>query len=349
MTAGAAQPVLEIRDLAVAFGAGAPVVDGVSLSIHAGQTLAIVGESGSGKSVTALSALRLLPPAGRISRGEILLRDGEHTTDIARADDRALRRIRGGQIAMVFQEPMTSLNPVLTIGEQVAEAARLHQGLRARAARDEAVRALEEVGVADARARFGDYPHEFSGGMRQRVVIAIALACRPRVLLADEPTTALDAHLRGQILDLLDSARARRSMAVALITHDLGLVAERADALCVMYAGRVVEYGARDAVLASPLHPYTRALLACSPRIEEERDRLVTVRETLAAPGAFDAVRIGESRCAPWWPGAEHAPGESCRLVQAAPGRWLAVWAGGAPEIVIPCVPPAHIDREAEA
>ncbi|MFG0275058.1 MAG: ATP-binding cassette domain-containing protein [Phycisphaerales bacterium] len=349
MTRGVAQPVLEIRDLAVAFRGGAPVVDGVSLSIHAGQTLAIVGESGSGKSVTALSALRLLPPGGQIRRGHILLRDGERAIDIACAGDRDLRRIRGGQVAMVFQEPMTSLNPVLPIGEQVAEAARLHQGVRGRAARDAAVRALEEVGVADAASRFGDYPHEFSGGMRQRVVIAIALACRPRVLLADEPTTALDAHLRMQILDLLDDARARRSMAVALITHDLGLVAERADALCVMDAGRVVEYGARDAVLHSPLHPYTRALLACAPRIDEARARLVTVRETLDAPGAFDPVPTGAGARTPWWPGGACRDGETCRLVDAGAERWLAVWAGAEVPFVVPDVSAARDEREAAA
>jgi len=344
MSAPTPTPLLEIDDLAVAFGRAAPVVDGVSLSLHRGQTLAIVGESGSGKSLTALSALRLLPAAGRIVRGAVRYRDDDADLELTGASDAVMRRTRGGRIAMVFQEPMTSLNPVLTIGEQVAEAARLHQSLGRRAAREAAVRALEEVGVPEAASRLDDYPHEYSGGMRQRVVIAIALACRPRVLLADEPTTALDAALRGQILDLIDEARRRRGLGVALITHDLGLIASRADAVCVMYAGRVVEYARAETLLRSPLHPYTRALLACSPRIDERRDRLVSVREALGAPGAFDAVETDAGSRTPWWPGDK-----PCRLAPVGNDRWIGVCAADADAQPVPRIAPRVARAEAAA
>jgi ABC-type dipeptide/oligopeptide/nickel transport system ATPase component len=239
---------------------------------------------------------------------------------------------------------MTSLNPVLTIGEQVAEAARLHQGLGRRAARDAAVRALEEVGVPEAASRLDDYPHEYSGGMRQRVVIAIALACRPRVLLADEPTTALDAALRGQILDLIDDARRRRGLGVALITHDLGLIASRADAVCVMYAGRVVEYARARALLQRPLHPYTRALLACAPRIDKPRERLVSVRETLGDARAFKPIDTPDGPRTPWWPG--DAP---CRLTPVGDDRWIGVRAQAGEPQPVPRLAPVGDRAEAAA
>jgi len=344
MSAPTPTPLLEIDDLAVAFGRAAPVVDGVSLSLHRGQTLAIVGESGSGKSLTALSALRLLPAAGRIVRGAVRYRDDDADLELTGASDAVMRRTRGGRIAMVFQEPMTSLNPVLTIGEQVAEAARLHQSLGRRAAREAAVRALEEVGVPEAASRLDDYPHEYSGGMRQRVVIAIALACRPRVLLADEPTTALDAALRGQILDLIDEARRQRGLGVALITHDLGLIASRADAVCVMYAGRVVEYARAEAILRNPLHPYTRALLACSPRIDERRDRLVSVRDALGAPGAFEQVETDAGSRTPWWPGDK-----PCRLASVGNDRWIGVRAADSDAQPVPRIAPRVARAEAAA
>jgi len=242
-------------------------VDGVSFSINAGETLAIVGESGCGKSVTAMSILRLIPePPGKIA-GAIRF-EGRNLIDCSEAE---MRRIRGNQISMIFQEPMTSLNPVLTIGWQIGETLRLHQGLSGAQATARAVEMLTLVGIPEPQRRIREYPHQLSGGMRQRVMIAIALACSPRLLIADEPTTALDVTIQAQILDLMRDLKARVGAAIMLITHDLGVVAEVADRVVVMYAGRKVEEAPVRRLFANPRHPYTRGLLGAVPRLGSSR------------------------------------------------------------------------------
>ena len=259
-------PLLDVRNLQTHFFGRAGVakaVDGVSFSIRAGETLALVGESGCGKSVTAFSILRLVAdPPGRIVGGEVRF-EGQ---DLLKFDAARMRAIRGDRIAMIFQEPMTSLNPVFTIGEQIAEAVRLHRPASKRAARDRAIELLALVGIPDAARRVDEYPHRLSGGMRQRVMIAMALACEPALLIADEPTTALDVTIQAQILDLIDDLKARLGMAVLLITHDLGVVAQHSQRVAVMYAGRIVEEAATTQLFAQALHPYTRGLLASIPR-----------------------------------------------------------------------------------
>ncbi|MGW5448249.1 ATP-binding cassette domain-containing protein [Streptomyces asiaticus] len=261
-------PVLEIRDLHVDFRlATGPVhaVRGVSLAAHAGETLAVVGESGSGKSATMLAALRLNPEPPCVYPGGEILLDGR---DLLALPEKRLREVRGNDVAMVFQDPMTSLDPLQRIGNQVAEVLRTHRGASRAGARAEAVRALDEVGIPDPELRARQYPHELSGGLRQRVMIATALVGRPRVLIADEPTTALDVTVQRQILDLLAELRARHGMAVVLVTHDLGVVAETADRVVVMNAGRVVEHGTVAEVFETPRQQYTRDLLAATPRLE---------------------------------------------------------------------------------
>lgn len=262
----ASAPLLEVRDLQTHFHGRAGVakaVDGVSFSIRAGETLALVGESGCGKSVTAFSILRLVAdPPGRIVGGEIRF-EGRDLLKLVAA---AMRALRGDRIAMIFQEPMTSLNPVFTIGEQIIEAVRLHRPVSKQAARDRAIELLNLVGIPEAARRVDEYPHRLSGGMRQRAVIAMALACEPALLIADEPTTALDVTIQAQILDLIDDLKARLGMAVLLITHDLGVVAQHSQRVAVMYAGRIVEQATTAQLFAQPLHPYTRGLLASIPR-----------------------------------------------------------------------------------
>src|SRR5437667_2075761 len=266
-----AEVLLSVRNLKTYFYTDEGVVkavDGLSYELRKGQTLGIVGESGSGKSVHALSVMRLIPqPPGKIVDGQILF-DG---TDLLKLPEDQMRKVRGNRIAMIFQEPMTSLNPVLTIGEQIAEAVILHQGLAKKDAWDRAVQMLEKVKIPLARERVRDYPHQFSGGMRQRVMIAMALACNPSILIADEPTTALDVTIQAQIVDLLDRLRDVHGSAIILITHDLGVVADIADEILVMYAGRTVEQGAKRDVFSDPLHPYTWGLLASIPRVDQPR------------------------------------------------------------------------------
>ncbi|HET8756494.1 MAG TPA: ABC transporter ATP-binding protein [Solirubrobacteraceae bacterium] len=268
--------VLSVHDLRVQFGTrrgAAHVVNGISYDLHAGETLAIVGESGSGKSVSVLAMLGLIPqPPGDV-RGEVIL-DGENL--VAAAPDR-LRQLRGNDIGIVFQDPMTSLNPVLTIGRQLTEGMEVHLGMSARVAADRAVELLDLVGIPSARERLDDYPHQLSGGMRQRVMIAIGLACRPRVLIADEATTALDVTIQAQIVELLERLREELGMALIWITHDLGVVAGIADRVLVMYAGRVVEDAAVDELYAAPLHPYTRGLLRSVPVLGREQDELASI------------------------------------------------------------------------
>ncbi len=269
--------LLTIEDLCTWFdtdGGLVRAVDGVSFSVERGETLAVVGESGCGKSVTALSVLRLVAtPPGRYAGGKIRLLD----EDLLSATEDRMREIRGNEIAMIFQEPMTSLNPVFTVGEQVIEAIQLHQGLRAEAARERTIDALRRVGIPAPETRVDDYPHQMSGGMRQRVMIAMALACNPALLIADEPTTALDVTIQAQILDLLRRLQDEVDMSVLLITHDLGVVAETAHRVVVMYAGKVVEQAPVEALFAEPQHPYTLGLMRSLPRPHGEAARLVPI------------------------------------------------------------------------
>jgi oligopeptide/dipeptide ABC transporter ATP-binding protein len=259
--------LLAVADLHTEFRSGdsiARAVDGVSFALRGGETLAIVGESGSGKSVTSLSIMRLVPsPPGKITAGSVMFRG----RDLLRLPERAMRRIRGNEIGMIFQEPMSSLNPLLTVGEQIAEVARAHRGLGRAAAWRHAIDMLARVRIPDPALRAEEYPHRLSGGMRQRVMIAMALACHPSLLIADEPTTALDVTIQAQILDLMRGLQAELAMSVLFITHNLGVVAEIADRVAVMYAGRIVEQGTVSAVFARPLHPYTTALLASIPHV----------------------------------------------------------------------------------
>jgi peptide/nickel transport system ATP-binding protein len=290
------EPLLEVRGLKTRFSleeGGVMAVDDVSFSIPPGGTLGVVGESGCGKSVTALSVMRLVPdPPGRVVGGEIRF-EGR---DLLTLPEEEMRRIRGNQVSMIFQEPMTSLNPVYTVGDQIGEAVRLHQGLDRKGARARAVEMLRQVGIPAPEQRVDSYPHQLSGGMRQRVMIAMALACNPKLVIADEPTTALDVTIQAQILDLLKRLQAERGMAVMLITHDLGVVAESCDAVVVMYAGRVVEQAPVRALFRQPAHPYTAGLLRSIPSFQEvqagaERKRLKTI------PGMVPSLRNLPAGC----------------------------------------------------
>lgn len=237
-------------------------VAGIDFSLDAGETLSIVGESGCGKSVTAYSLMRLVMPPGRIESGEVIF-SGQ---DLLRLSENEMQEMRGNRISMIFQEPMTSLNPVLTVGNQITEGIRLHRRLSRDEAREEGVRLLQQVGIPSPAARYNDYPHQLSGGMRQRIVIAMALACSPQLLIADEPTTALDVTIQAQILELIDRLKNERGMGLILITHDLGIVAERSHHTAIMYAGKIVEYARTDEIFRNPLHPYTQGLLNSLPQ-----------------------------------------------------------------------------------
>jgi oligopeptide/dipeptide ABC transporter ATP-binding protein len=288
-------PLLEIHDLVTAFhtpGGRVPAVDGVSLSIPRGGAVGLVGESGCGKSVTAMSVLGLVASPGRIERGQILLEVEGRPLELVGLSESRLRGVRGGRVGMIFQEPMTSLNPVFPIGSQVAEAVRLHRPVTAEAARARALELFRLVRIADPERRLDEYPHQLSGGMRQRVMIAMALACEPDLLIADEPTTALDVTIQAQILELLADLRRRLGMALLLITHDLGVVAETCDHVAVMYAGKIVEQAPAAELFARPLHPYTIGLLAARP---EHRARS---GEPLAAiPGMVPQPRDFPAGC----------------------------------------------------
>jgi len=266
----ASEPLLSVDRLRVEFATRngiARVIDDVSFDLRAGETLGIVGESGCGKSMTALAIMGLVPdPPGRVAGGAIRLL-GE---DLTRADERRMSRIRGKEISMIFQEPMSSLNPVYTVGDQIGETVRLHEGLGKRAARERAIDMLKAVGIPAPQRRVDEYPHQMSGGMRQRVMIAMALACRPKVLIADEPTTALDVTVQAQIFDLLRDLKEQTGTAIILITHDMGAIAELAERVVVMYAGRKVEDAPVDEMLGNPSHPYTRGLIACVPHLEPD-------------------------------------------------------------------------------
>jgi peptide/nickel transport system ATP-binding protein len=313
-------PLLSVEDLRTHFATSAGVVravDGVSFAIERGEVLGLVGESGCGKSVTSLSIMRLVPPPGRIVAGRVRL-EGE---DLLDKDAEAMRRVRGARIAMVFQEPMTSLNPVFTIGDQIAAAVLAHEGGRRRAAWDRAVEMLDRVQVPSPRERARDYPHQLSGGLRQRAMIALALAPGPRLLIADEPTTALDVTIQAQILDLLRRLQAERGMAILMITHDLGVVAELCHRVAVIYAGRIVEMGPVAAIFGSPLHPYTRGLLRCLPHPSRFGQPLSSIEGTPPDLRGVD----GGCRFAPRCP---HAIADCRRaeppLVERAPGHFVA-------------------------
>ena len=353
------KPLLRIDNLAVSFpadrdsstgrraaqAARVRAVNGVNLSVYPQQTLALVGESGCGKSVTALSILRLIPtPPGSYDSGQIFWTFSAHisgpggsgtgpaargnagaSVNLLAQDERRMRDIRGGQIAMIFQEPMTSLNPVYTIGEQIVEAVLMHQKVDRQQALLIAEQALGDVGIADPGAKLKDYPHQLSGGMRQRVMIAMALACEPKLLLADEPTTALDVTIQAQILELLRELQTRRHMSVLLITHDLGVVAENADVVAVMYAGRIVEYGSVHAVFQRPLHPYTQGLFASMPTLGDQRRRLDAIPGNVPNPADFPSGCPFHPRCAAM-KGDAHCAGDDPTLLEIEEQHWAACW-----------------------
>jgi ABC-type dipeptide/oligopeptide/nickel transport system ATPase component len=337
---------MRVEDLAVSFQSGrgprVQAVDGVRMTIYPAHTVAVVGESGCGKSVTAMSSLQLIPrPPGNFDRGHIWFQPeasapgaAAGAIDLLALSDRQMRQIRGNDIAMIFQEPMTSLNPVYTVGDQIMEAVLLHQEVHPRDAFEIALKSMTDVGIPEPERRIRQYPHQFSGGMRQRVMIAMALSCQPRLLLADEPTTALDVTIQAQILELLRDLQRTRQMAMMLITHDLGVVAENADVVCVMYAGRVVEYATVYELFDNPLHPYTRGLLASIPKMHERLERLVTIKEIVEDEGQFTRLHeVGQHKSVrPWWPWHDAprnmAPGEgpSSVLVEVRPDHWVGVW-----------------------
>jgi oligopeptide/dipeptide ABC transporter ATP-binding protein len=290
-------PLLEIKNLSTVFETDrgtVKAVDGVSMSIEPGETLGVVGESGCGKSVTALSIMRLLQkPTGRVSGGEIKLA-GENLLRLSEAE---MRRIRGNRISMIFQEPMTSLNPVYTVCNQISEPLMLHQGMTAASARVRAAAMLDIVGIPNSKSRIDEYPHQFSGGQRQRIMIAMALACRPALLIADEPTTALDVTVQAQILDLMNALKEEFGSSVMLITHSLGVVAETARRVVVMYAAKVVEEAFVYPLFKDPLHPYTRGLLESIPKMDETVERLSVIPGRVPSPFALPTGCRFHDRC----------------------------------------------------
>ena len=289
--------LLSIRNLEVAFESEdglVKAVGGVSYDVQKGRTLAVVGESGCGKSVTSLSILRLIPePPGKVLNGEIIFKG----RDILKMSEKQIRQIRGNEIAMIFQEPMTSLNPVYTIGEQIVEAIELHLNIKGESAWAKAVDMLAKVGIADPQRRVLEYPHQLSGGMRQRVMIAMALSCDPDLLIADEPTTALDVTIQAQILELLRELQQKNNMGIILITHDLGVVAENADEVVVMYASKIVEKAQVQDIFHNPLHPYTQGLLKSLPVLGEKVDRLSTISGSVPDPSNFPRGCKFHPRC----------------------------------------------------
>ncbi|EKF18633.1 ABC transporter ATP-binding protein [Nitratireductor pacificus] len=284
--------LLDVRDLCVSFG-DLPIVNGVSFTLHEGEVVGIVGESGSGKSVSSLAIMRLLPRQARITASRLEFM-GE---DLLSASERRYEELRGAAISMIFQEPMTALNPVLTVGEQIVETVRRHEGVSRRIARQRALDALGRVGIPAAAQRLDDYPHQMSGGMRQRAMIAMALACNPRVLIADEPTTALDVTIQAQILELLQDLQEEFRMGTVMITHDLGVVSSFTDRVMIMYAGQVVEDAPAQNVFSGPRHPYTEGLLASIPSSEEDTERLYAIPGTVPPPFDLPPGCRFEPRC----------------------------------------------------
>jgi oligopeptide/dipeptide ABC transporter ATP-binding protein len=311
-------PLLAVRDLRTYFYTSAGVaraVDGVSLRIERGETLGLVGESGCGKSVTGFSILRLIQPPGRIEAGSVIELEG---VNLLAMSNEEIRRIRGNRVSLIFQEPMTALNPVFTVGDQIAEAARVHAGASRRDAAARAVEMLELVGIPDPAQRAREYPHQLSGGMRQRVLIAMALVMNPALIIADEPTTALDVTIQAQILELLAELQRRLGTSVLLITHDLGVIAEMASRVIVMYAGEVVEEAPVRTLFAEAHHPYTEGLLTAMPRVGHARERLTVIPGTVPPPTAWPSGCRFHDRCPYAWERcrAEHPP-----LYDIAPGH----------------------------
>ncbi|MBU0726625.1 MAG: ABC transporter ATP-binding protein [Alphaproteobacteria bacterium] len=321
--AGTSEYLLDVRNLVTEFHSSEGVfkaVDGVSFAVKRGETLGIVGESGCGKSVTSLSVMGLIPmPPGKISNGEIVFED----RDLLKISAREMRSVRGNEISMIFQEPMTSLNPVYTVGQQIMEGILLHEEISEADARKRAIEMLGLVRIPSPESRVDDFPHQMSGGMRQRVMIAMALACRPKLLIADEPTTALDVTIQAQILDLMRDLRERTGTAIMLITHDLGVIAELADRVVVMYAGKVVEEALVGDLFTDPQHPYTLGLLGSIPKMDVEEDRLATIEGTVPNPYNMPSGCKFNPRC----PFAD----DQCRrevppLVEVKPGHKVACW-----------------------
>lgn len=321
-SAASVPPVLEVRDLKTYFHTEqglARAVDGVSFSVDRGKTLALVGESGCGKTVTALSILRLIPiPPGEIVGGSILLEGRDLTT----ASAGELLEVRGGKVAMIFQEPATSLNPVFTIGDQIAEAIRLHRRLSRSEARREVLRVLAEVRISEPERRIDQYPHELSGGMKQRAMIAMALSCNPKLLIADEPTTALDVTIQARILDLLRKSQQDHGMAILLITHDLGVVAEMADEVAVMYAAKIVERAEVGELYRRPAHPYTLGLFGSLPRVDQRHSRLQAIEGNVPPSTRFPSGCRFRLRCPLAAPQCEREP----PLAEVGPGHAVACW-----------------------
>ena len=349
MTETTPAPLLEVRNLQTFFRTDdglARAVDGVSFSLYPRQTLAIVGESGCGKSVTSMTIMRLVPtPPGIIAAGEVIYKG----RDLLKLAEPEMRKVRGGEIAMIFQEPMTSLNPVFTIGDQIIEAINLHQTTDAEKAYGIAVSALQRVGISEPARRLSEYPHQMSGGMKQRIMIAMALACEPSVLIADEPTTALDVTIQAQILELMRALQEQADMGILLITHDLGVVAENADVVAVMYAGKIVEYADVYELFDNPLHPYTKGLLACVPKLGQEHARLFTIPGMVPSPMRYPKGCRFAARCTECQ-GAirekELAAHPTLREVKA--GHWVASWNAPGYEAAKETVPQLSFRRQKE-
>jgi oligopeptide/dipeptide ABC transporter ATP-binding protein len=338
-------PLLEIRNLKTHFftrDGTVKAVDGVSMSVDDGKTLGLVGESGCGKSITAMSILRLISRPGRIVEGEILLSG----RDLVKLSESGIRDVRGNAISMIFQEPMTSLNPVYTCGDQISETVSLHLDLGRKESMARAVEMLRLVGIPDAKRRAGEYPHQLSGGMRQRVMIAMALSTNPELLIADEPTTALDVTIQAQILELMKEMRSKNQMAIILITHDLGVVAEMADEVVVMYAGKVVEKSDVATIFERPHHPYTKGLLASIPRLGDRRQRLEVIKGMVPNPLNLPEGCLFKRRCPYAMPICDTAP----PLQQVAPGQLSRCWLTpeGEPPTVGAAAPP-DVAKEAAA
>ena len=317
--------LLSIKDVHVTFftdEGDVNAVGGVSYDIKKGKTLALVGESGCGKSVTALSILRLIPdPPGKVTKGRIVFKG----TDLLKISEKRMRAIRGNHITMIFQEPMTSLNPVYTVGQQIVEVIELHQSLKGKQALGHAVEMLRLVGIADPDRRAREYPHQLSGGMRQRAMIAMALSCNPALLIADEPTTALDVTIQAQILELLRGLQQRNNMSVLLITHDLGVVAENADDVVVMYASKIVESAEAGRLFSEPLHPYTQGLLRSLPRLGAKKERLEVIGGSVPDPLNFPDGCKFHPRC-PIGSGDRRCQSKEPPLKEVSPGRCTACW-----------------------
>ena len=290
------QPLLEVRNLSITFSPSLTAVRDLSFTLNPGEVLGLVGESGSGKSLTALALMQLLPPVARVT-GEIVF-TGDCSWKLLQLPDGAMRTLRGSQIAMIFQEPMTALNPVMRVGEQIAEAVRVHQRVTKQAAWDRAIEAMNDVAIPDAGGRARDYPHQLSGGMRQRIMIAMAIVNRPKLLIADEPTTALDVTIQAQILELLTQLRKKFGLAMLFISHDLAVISQIADRVAVLYTGNLVELGSKKDIFFAPAHPYTRGLLEAVPTLKTDRARpLRTIEGTVPALHSFPPGCPFEPRC----------------------------------------------------